>query len=176
MPARVGGGFKPPPTGGRAKSASRTRFSYSLKPYYTTSALSAVGGFAFCGGPIPPTPFPTRKGGAEAVPPFLAGRGARGVGLTYKADVVYLWSKTMGDHKGRPYIVTNRLRDADKQSRLEVSRGTRASRIFPAHFPRKRESMILIRASYSRRLSVPRPSSQHRAKGFTASTRRPTMA
>ena len=38
--------------------------------------------FVFCGGPIPPTPFPTRKGGADAVPHFLSGRGARGVGLT----------------------------------------------------------------------------------------------
>ena len=36
--------------------------------------------FVFCGGPIPPAPFPTRK--AEAVPHFLSGRGARGVGLT----------------------------------------------------------------------------------------------
>ena len=29
--------------------------------------------FVFSGGPIPPTPFPTRKGGAAAVPHFLAG-------------------------------------------------------------------------------------------------------
>ena len=37
--------------------------------------------FVFCGGPIPPAPFPTRKGVAKAVPHFLSGRGARGVGL-----------------------------------------------------------------------------------------------
>ena len=37
--------------------------------------------FVFCGGPIPPTPFPTRKEGAQPVPHFLSGRGARGVGL-----------------------------------------------------------------------------------------------
>ena len=63
---------------------------FGFFPYYTTSTPSAVGGFAFCGGPIPPTPFPTRKGGADPVPHFLSGRGARGVGLTYKAAVVYL--------------------------------------------------------------------------------------
>ena len=40
----------------------------------------------FDAGPIPPAPFPTRKGGAAAVPPFLAGRGARGVGPTPTTD------------------------------------------------------------------------------------------
>ena len=56
--------------------------------YSNPERLNDSGRFGSCGGPIPPTPFPTRKGGEQPVPHFLSGRGARGVGLTY--NVVYV--------------------------------------------------------------------------------------
>ena len=59
----------------------------------------------------------------------------------------------MGDHKGRPYIVTNRIAP-EKQSHLELS----ASRSVYSQPISKRKCIYDFDPTHSRRLSVPRPS------------------